>query len=340
MENHLTDLRKISGFLPVLLALLGNGFITALKFAGFLVSGSSVIFSEAIHSFADTANQALLMIGLKRSVKKPSEDFIYGHGRERFLWALISACGIFFLGAGVNVYRGVEALIHPEKVTIGPLIFVILAVVLIIESFTLLIAWRELKRKSAAADIFKILKEGDPLSLAVVYEDGAAVLGVLIAASSIIAALLTGRLYWDAVGSIIIGVLLGIVAVVLINKNREYLIVKSIPDELKEKIVEIMEGDPAIEKVLDFKSAVLDIGSYRVKCEIEFNGPALMKEIRKNKILKNEYKIIQNDYDEFVKFCVDYADLIPRLMGKRIDEIEKKIKEAVPGVRHVDIEIN
>ena len=83
--------------------------------------------------------------------------------------------------------------------------------------------------------------------------------------------------------------------------------------------------------MIDFKSAVLDVGSYRVKCEIEFNGPALMKEIKKSGAIKKEYALIRSDYDEFVKFCVNYADLIPRLMGKRIDEIEKKSKKPCPA---------
>ena len=321
-------------------ALAGNAFVTAIKFAGYFLSGSSALFSEAIHSFADTINQVLLMVGLKRSVKKPSDEFAYGHGQERFVWALVSACGIFFLGAGVNIYRGISALSGHREVFIGTAIFAILAVSLLVESITLLIALRELKRQNAGKGWANILREGDPSSLAVFYEDGAAVLGVLTALASIILTSLTGNFYWDAVGSIIIGLLLGIVAVVLINKNRAFLIEKSIPDDLKKKIIELMEADPAIEKVIDFKSAVLDVGSYRVKCEIEFNGPALMKEIKKSGAIKKEYALIRSDYDEFVKFCVNYADLIPRLMGKRIDEIEKKIQEAVPGVRHIDIEIN
>ena len=89
-----------SGILSVGLALFGNGLITILKFVGFFISGSSVLFSEAIHSFADTANQSLLLIGIYKSRRLPDREAAYGYGQERFFWALISACGIFFVGAG------------------------------------------------------------------------------------------------------------------------------------------------------------------------------------------------------------------------------------------------
>ncbi|MDP2648499.1 MAG: cation transporter, partial [bacterium] len=95
------ELRQTAGFVPVALAIAGNAFVTVIKFAAALASGSSVMLSEAVHSTADTLNQVLLLIGLRRSLKKPDEEFEYGYGNERFFWALISACGVFFVGAGV-----------------------------------------------------------------------------------------------------------------------------------------------------------------------------------------------------------------------------------------------
>ena len=338
MINQNKQLGRVIGFAPVLFALVGNIFVAVIKFIGFLISGSSALFSEAIHSMADTINQGLLMVGIKRSQKIADKDFSYGFGQERFIWALISACGIFFIGSGVTIYHGIESLINRKEAYISPIIFVILAVSLIVEIFTFWKAWKELHKNNAS--LKEILEEGDSASLAVLFEDGIAVFGIVIAFISITLTSLTGNYFWDSLGSIIVGILLGIVAIILINKNRELLIEKSIPDKIKERVIEILEADPAIEKVLDFKSSTLDTNVYRVKCEVEFNGPALIKEIYKDGFIKNQYKLIKDDYGEFVKFCVDYIDRVPRLIGKKIDAIESNIQKEIPKIKHIDIEIN
>lgn len=298
------------------------------------------MFSEAIHSFADTSNQSLLMVGLKKSTKKPNEEFIYGYGRERFFWALISACGIFFIGAGVTTYRGVSALIYGKAVEYHPIVFVVLLLSFIIEFATLLFAYKELRKNQPEENFLYQLKNGDPSTLAVFYEDSVAVLGVIVAFASTILSTITKEHYWDAIGSIIIGVLLGIVAIVLIIKNRSFLIGRSIPPNLQEEIIEMLQADPAIERVIDFKSTTLDIGIYRIKCEIEFNGIALIKEIFQKDDLKEEYEEINNDYEQFKKFCVEYADRVPRLVGRKIDEIENNLKQRYKEVKYIDIEIN
>lgn len=136
----------IQGSLPVLLALLGNTFITVIKFGGFFLSGSGAIFSEAVHSTADTINQGLLFVGLRGSVRDADEHFAYGYGKERFFWALISACGIFFLGAGVTIYHGIELLLTREVPHIQPILFWILLISFVVEGVTFLFAVRELRR--------------------------------------------------------------------------------------------------------------------------------------------------------------------------------------------------
>src|SRR3989344_8842696 len=273
--------RILKGLTPVLFAIGGNFLVACAKLLGYFISNSSSLFSEAVHSFADTANQALLLLGITLSQKKANEKYSYGYGNERFLWALISACGIFFLGAGVTIYHGINSLIHGVSPDISPVIFGILIVAFVIETFTFIAAARELKNHNPDSSLSEILEEGDPTTLAVLYEDGVAVLGVMVALASIFLAVVTGHAYWDAIGSIIIGALLGIVAIMLIAKNRTYLIGKNIPEEMKERVIEILTADPAIEKVLDFKSSILDVHHYQVKCEVEFNGSALMREATK-----------------------------------------------------------
>lgn len=129
-------------------------------------------------------------------------------------------------------------------------------------------------------------------------------------------------------------------AIVLINKNRKLLIGKAIPKETREDIIELMEQDGIIEKVLDFKSTMLDMDTYHIKCEIECNGTGLLKEINRNNFLKNEYEEVKESYSDFLEFCIDYTRRVPRIIGTKIDELEKKIKDKFPQVRHIDIEIN
>ncbi len=328
---------KTQGYFSVFAAIIGNSFLTVIKFTAWFFSGSSALFSESVHSFADTLNQSLLMIGIRKSKKKADEEFSYGYGQERFLWALISAVGIFFLGSGVTVYHGINSLAHKESIHINQFTIIVLLVSLIIETITFSTAARELWKNRNGDKLKEIFENGDPATIAVIYEDGVAVIGILIAISSIILSSLTKEIFWDSFGSILIGVMLGIMAILLIKKNGSFLIKKAIPEDMKEKIIEILEADPVIEKVIDFKSSILDIGSYHIKCEIEFNGPALMKE---RKFLKEDYESVKDNFEEFKKLIMEYADRIPRVIGKRIDDIEKKIQKEIPGIEHIDIEIN
>ncbi|HBI33960.1 MAG TPA: hypothetical protein DEA43_03910 [Candidatus Moranbacteria bacterium] len=328
------------GFLPVFAALTGNVFIMVLKWIGFFMTGSGALFSEAIHSVADVFNQILLMIGIKRSQKPSDKGFHYGYGNERFFWALISACSIFFLGAGITLYHGLMGFLHKEQMHISSIAFVILAISFVIEAGTFLIAYRELRAHKKNGKWTNIFKYGDPATIAVLLEDFTAVLGVSVAFFSILLTKYTGNTYWDSIGSIIIAIMLGAMAIVLININRGFLIRKSIPKEVEERVIEILEADPAIEKVLDFKSVIIDIGKYRVKCEVEINGSALMRKMYRENALKTEFEKIDGEYNEFLRFCVDYADRVPRMIGTLIDDVEEKIKSEIPEVRHIDIEVN
>lgn len=332
--------RETAGLVAVVAAVVGNALVTLIKAGAAIVSGSSVMFSEAIHSLADTLNQLLLLIGVHRSFKKPDIDFGYGYGNERFFWALLSACGIFFVGAGVTIYNGVYALMHPEPIEIHALVFAVLATSFVIESFTFWIAAHGLKKAHPKNSWRERLVLADPSTLAVYLEDGVALFGVAVATVSIGASYYTGNTLWDGLGSIVIGLLLAMTAVILITKNRSYILGRSIPADEREEIISALESEPSIERVIDFKSTVLGIGVYRIKCEVEFNGPALFKEAYQRRYLKSKYEEVKNDYEAFKRFCVDYADRIPRLMGKKIDDIETTLKKRFPAVQHIDIEIN
>ncbi|HEY5587411.1 MAG TPA: cation transporter, partial [Candidatus Paceibacterota bacterium] len=176
---------KTQGNKSVVAALFGNIFVTIIKTFVAIFSGSASMFAESVHSFADTLNQSLLLVGLKRSKRPADESRGYGYGIERFFWSLISACGILFIGAGVTVYHSIDSLLHHNNSNIHDFnysIILILCLAFVVEGTTLLIAFKELKGKQKNSK--KIFTEADPVTLAVVYEDGAAVLGVIVALSA------------------------------------------------------------------------------------------------------------------------------------------------------------
>lgn len=329
-----------TGFFPALAALLGNILVTALKWVGFFLSGSSAMFSEAVHSVADTANQGLLLFGIVRARRAPTQEFAYGYGRERFFWALISACGIFFAGAGVTILHGVEALGESHAPETSLLSVGILLIALAVESVTLGLALGSLRRKLPALSWSERFSEGDPVTIAVIYEDTVAVLGVLVALMATGLTAATGDPRYDAYGSLLIGALLAWIAVLLIRKNREYLLGRSMPEAMRRRIVKMLEKDPIIEKVIDFKSSTLGLDEYRVKCEIEVNGTAVFREMRERQFVSDSFEELGDSQEEFIRFCVEYADRIPRIIGEHINRIEAKVQKAYPSVTHIDIELN
>ncbi len=329
-----------AGFVPALAALLGNLFIAILKWLGFFASGSSAMFAEGVHSIADVSNQALLLFGVVRARRAPTPEFEYGYGRERFFWALISACGIFFLGAGITLFHAWESIMHPMRSGLSSFSSGILIVAFVIELGTLVVALRALKSRFRTQTWSYALTHGDPVTVAVVYEDAVAVLGVLVALASMWLAEYTGEARWDGFGALIIGGLLAFIAIVLIRKNHQYLIGRSMPESMRRKIVKLLEKDPIIEKVIDFKSSTLGLDEYRVKCEVEINGSALFREIREREFVSDRFEEVAHDEDAFVRFCVEYADRIPRVIGEHINRVEAIVQKAYPTVIHIDIELN
>ena len=330
---------KTQGNKSVISALFGNIFVTIIKTVVAIISGSASMFAESIHSFADTLNQSLLLIGLKRS-KRPADDIHgYGYGIERFFWSLISACGILFIGAGVTVYHSIETLIENSQANhFSYFTILILCIAFVVEGITLWIALKELKGKEKFSK--EIFIDADPVTLAVVYEDSAAVLGVFVALVAQGLIYITGNNIYDSIGGILVGLILGFLAVILIIKNHKYIIGKSLNEEVTEEIIEFLLEDPCIEHVSEFKSVAIDINKYRIYTTVEWNGSPLYEEIYEAGDLKEEFDEIKNDFKKFTKLMFKTTDRIPRLVGSHIDEIEKKIKEKFPQIIYVDIEIN
>lgn len=321
----------------VVAAIVGNALVMCAKFTAYFATGSGAMLSEGIHTFADLLNQILLLVGINRSGKYPDDNYAYGYGAERYVWALISAVGIFFLGCGVTIYHGISSLIH-EHSAIGQYGWAIgvLVVSFLIEFYVLLVAVQSVRKAAGGQPFFRYLrKEADPAVVAVVLEDAAACLGVLIAFAAILLSWLTGEAYWDAIGSITIGVLLGFIAFWLIHRNRSILIGESVPPHIRAQLMDILNKNPAVEEVVDLRTRILDTNTYRIKADIHFDGSALAEQ--KKDELKKEYEAIRT-YDEFEAFTVRYADEIVDLLAEEIDKIERSIRAKIPQAEHMDLE--
>jgi len=308
------------------------------KFIAFSFTGSGAMLSEGIHSLADVLNQTLLMIGVVRADRAPDETHPYGYASERYVWALISAVGIFFLGCGVTMYHGVNQLLHlgEHHVTdvtwaIGVLIFS-----LVIEAIVLVLAVRTAYKQAAGRPFFNYLwKQADVATVAIILEDAAACLGVILAMIALVLTKVTGQPYWDAIGSLSIGLLLGAIAIWLIAKNRSLLLGVSIPPHVEKQVLQILNDNPMVEEIVDFRSRVLDSETYRIKADIHFRGEALADKL--SPTIKAAYEKIES-LEDFERFAVRYADEVVDLLADEIDAIEKKIREKAPEARHLDIE--
>jgi len=214
--------------LTVLVAFGANFAIAAAKTAAAAVSGSASMLAEAAHSWADTGNEVFLMIANRRSARPPDPRRPLGYGREAYVWSLLAAVGLFVVGASVSIWHGVSELIGGEQASGRDylLAYAVLAISFVLEGISFLQAFRQLRGEAhrLERDLFThALETSDPTVRGVFAEDAAALLGIVIATAGIAMHELTGAAAWDAIGSILVGVLLGVVAVLLIDRNRRFL---------------------------------------------------------------------------------------------------------------------
>lgn len=190
-------------------ALAGNTLISITKFVAAFFTGSSAMLSEGIHSLVDTGNQGLLLYGIARSKRPADEAFPFGHGKEIYFWSFIVAILIFALGGGISIYEGVQHLGHPEPIE-NPLInYLVLGLAMLFEGAAWLFAFREFTRAKGKWGYLEAVRRAkDPSIFVVLFEDTAAILGLMVAFAGVALAQLTGLLWFDGVASIVIGLIL------------------------------------------------------------------------------------------------------------------------------------
>jgi zinc transporter 9 len=247
-------------------AIRANAAIFVAKLAVFFISSSSAMLAEAIHSLVDVANQMLLRVGIRKAEKGPTRQHPYGYARDQFVWPLISAVGIFCCGAGVSFIHGVQSLFAPHE--IGPLFwnFVVLGVSLLLEGHSLRVAVDTLRRRAErqGMGLWAYIRAGsDPAATAIMMEDGAAVAGLVIAGTCLGLVQATGMAVWDAAGSLAVAGLLGAVAVTLIQRNREWLIGKSMPPESEALIVEYLRRQAVVRSIDSVRTEEIGLRVYR-----------------------------------------------------------------------------
>ena len=240
--------------LTVLVAFGANFAIAIAKTVAAAVSGSASMLAEAAHSWADTGNEVFLMIANRRSARPPDPRRPLGYGREAYVWSLLAAVGLFVVGASVSIWHGVSELIGGEQASGRDylLAYAVLAISFVLEGISFLQAFRQLRGEAhrLERDLFThALETSDPTLRAVFAEDAAALLGIVIATAGIAMHELTGAAAWDAIGSILVGVLLGVVAVLLIDRNRRFLTGEPGSADLREAAIARVQQLPDVATV-------------------------------------------------------------------------------------------
>ncbi|MEZ4316097.1 MAG: cation diffusion facilitator family transporter [Myxococcota bacterium] len=328
--------------LAVYAAIGANSVVTVAKFAGFALTGSGAMLSEGIHSTADVGNQVLLAVGMRRAAKPADDEHPGGYGREAFVWALISAVGIFFLGCGVTIMHGIESLAHPhtehEDQTVN---LAILAFAFFAEGATLLIATRSLlaqARERGIGFVEHLRTTDDPFGVAVLLEDSAAVLGVLLAAVSVGLSALTHEPYWDGLGSIAIGVLLGCVAVFLIWKNTQLLVGRAVHVTDREAIRALLEKEPAVERVVEQRALVTGAETMRISAELDFDGRYFAERYLESHDLAAITERVSGDPVALRAFLAEFGESVVNDVGDEVDRIEARLRLAIPKASLIALE--
>ena len=269
----------------VLVAFGANLAIAVAKTAAAGISGSASMSAEAAHSWADTGNEVFLLIANRRGGREADERRPLGYGREVYVWSLLAAVGLFVVGAAVSIWRGATELLHgAEGGEDYQLAYLVLAVAFILESTSLFQAVRQLRREANRFDTDVLeyaLQTSDPTVRAVFAEDSAALIGIAIAFLGILLHQLTGEVLWDAIGSILVGVLLGLVALVLIDRNRQFLTGEPGSPRIREALVARLSEFPEVAAVRFLRAEFIGPKRLFVIASVDLVGDSVESSVAK-----------------------------------------------------------
>ncbi|ODT14568.1 MAG: cation transporter [Mesorhizobium sp. SCN 65-12] len=230
-------------------ALAGNLAIALTKFGAAFFTGSSAMLSEGVHSLVDTGNGALLLYGMHRAARPADRTHPLGHGRELYFWSFIVALLVFALGAGVSLYEGIIHILAPVPVVNAKVNYIVLGLSFLFEGSSWLVALKEFRRQKGRQGWFQAVRSSkDPSVYTVLFEDSAAMLGLVVAFVSIAASELLGMPELDGVGSIGIAIILGATAIFLARESKGLLMGEPASPEVERGVLEIAQQDPAVQR--------------------------------------------------------------------------------------------
>lgn len=252
-------------------ALLANAGIALAKFVGFLITGSGSMLAESVHSVADSGNQALLLLGGSRARRAPTAEHPFGYGRERYFWAFVVAIILFSLGGMFATYEGIEKIRHPHELESVTVAIVILLVAIVLEALSFRTAVRESSRvKDPQMGWWSFIRRSKNPELPVVLlEDLGALVGLVLAIIAVAVAEVTGEPVWDGVGTLAIGLLLIVIAVVLAIEMKGLLIGESASAADIEKIVAAIEVEPSVQRLIHMRTQHIGPEELLVGAKIE-----------------------------------------------------------------------
>jgi cation diffusion facilitator family transporter len=288
----------------VIAALVGNGMIAVTKFAASVYTGSSAMMSEGIHSLVDTCNQALLLYGIHRSNRPADDRHPFGYAREIYFWAFVVAILIFAVGAGVSIYEGVQKFLAPTPVHNAFVNYIVLGLAFVFEAGAWWMAFREFTRNKGSLGYLEAVRRSkDPALFTVLFEDTAAMLGIVVAFVGIWLGQVTGLIWMDGAASIIIGIILAVVAALLAYECKGLLVGEGASDDVVKSIRTLIEDHSADTTVNEFLTMQLGPNDVLVTISLDFAG-----------------NITAGDVE------------------RHVSEMESKIKSAHPDVKRVFIE--
>lgn len=235
----------------VLFALVANGAIAVAKYVAAAITGSGSMMAEAVHSTADCGNQLLLLLGLKRSKRPPSDEYPLGFGKEAYFWSFIVAIMLFSVGGLFSVYEGWHKLHETEPITSPMIALGVLAFGIVAESFSMWGCMREVNKSRGPQTLWQWFRRSRNAELVVIFgEDLAALVGLVLAFIAVLASWMTGNVVYDALGSIAIGVLLIVVAVMVGIEVKALLVGQGVEPHVREAMVKFLEAQAPVDKVL------------------------------------------------------------------------------------------
>jgi zinc transporter 9 len=320
-------------------ALIGNVVICVAKLGAWMSSGSSSMMSEFVHSVVDCGNQSLLLMGLKDSENEADRLHPYGYGKAVYFWALVSALGTFFLGAGVSMSHAVGELMDPSLQNITKEVWGVLAFSFCVDGYVFWKTVEEVKEDKPNNVPFwdHAMKLRDPATMAVLLEDGAACLGIVIAIAGISASYATAMPVFDGMAGVGISVLLGTMGLALVRVNHRFLLGRGVSRDMTTDIENIIRSRRSIDGVYGIQSQWTGPETFSFKAEVDFDGTYLAAELMPR--YRGEFDVAKANFDQELQVLLSwYAEDIIRGVEREVRHIEALIRQKYPGAEFIELE--